>query len=159
MEEIIKRLTEKNLTIATMESCTGGAVANAITNIEGASLVFKFGAVTYSNEYKIKMGVDSNIINKFSVYSIETAEEMSKNIAIFTNADIGIGVTGKINREDVNNKYGEDNKIFVSIFINKKNQFLNFSLIVNQSLNREENKKIIVNRIIDELKKLLDISD
>lgn len=159
MEEIVKRLTEKNLTIATMESCTGGALANAITNIEGSSLVFKFGAVTYSNEYKIKMGVDSNIINKFSVYSIETAEEMSKNIATFTHSDIGIGVTGKINREDVNNKYGEDNKIFVSIFINKKNQFLNFSLIVNQSLNREENKKIIVNRIIDELKKLLDISD
>ena len=159
MEEIVKRLTEKNLTIATMESCTGGAVANAITNIEGASLVFKFGAVTYSNEYKIKMGVDSNIINKFSVYSIETAEEMSKNIATFTHADIGIGVTGKINREDVNNKYGEDNKIFVSIFINKKNQFLNFSLMVNQSLSREENKKIIVSKIIDELKKILDIND
>ena len=54
MEEIIKKLTELSKTIATMESCTGGAVANSITNIEGASLVFKFGAVTYSNEYKIK---------------------------------------------------------------------------------------------------------
>lgn len=45
-----------------MESCTGGGVANAITNIEGSSRVFMFGAVTYSNEYKIKMGVNRNII-------------------------------------------------------------------------------------------------
>ena len=55
LREIIKILTEKNKTISTMESCTGGGVANAITNIEGASEVLKFSAVTYSNEYKIKM--------------------------------------------------------------------------------------------------------
>ena len=91
MEEIIKKLTEESKTIATMESCTGGAIANAITNIEGASLVFKFGAVTYSNEFKVKMGVDANIIDKYTVYSMETAEEMSKNIAKFANADYGIG--------------------------------------------------------------------
>ena len=64
LREIIKILTEKNKTISTMESCTGGGVANAITNIEGASEVLKFSAVTYSNEYKIKMGIDANIIDK-----------------------------------------------------------------------------------------------
>ena len=86
MEEIVKRLTEKSLTIATMESCTGGAVANAITDIEGASIVFKFGAVTYSNEYKIKMGVNPEVIDKFTVYSMETAKEMSENAdTIITN--------------------------------------------------------------------------
>ena len=66
MNEVIKLLTEKNKTISTMESCTGGGIANAITNIEGSSEVFKFGAVTYSNEYKIKMGVSSNIIDKYT---------------------------------------------------------------------------------------------
>lgn len=55
-KEIIEILTERNETIATMESCTGGGVANAITNIEGSSNILKFSAVTYSNEYKIKMG-------------------------------------------------------------------------------------------------------
>ena len=59
MEEIIKKLTKLDKTISTMESCTGGGLANAITNIEGASEVFKYGAVTYSNEFKIKMGVSS----------------------------------------------------------------------------------------------------
>ena len=83
MEEIIKKLTELSKTIATMESCTGGAVANSITNIEGASLVFKFGAVTYSNEYKIKMGVDSNIIDKYMFERIETALKIVKKIQNF----------------------------------------------------------------------------
>ena len=63
LEEIVKKLTKENKTISTMESCTGGGFVNAITNIEGASEVLKFSAVTYSNEYKIKMGVDKDIID------------------------------------------------------------------------------------------------
>lgn len=50
-----------------MGSCTGGGIANAITNIEGASEILKFSAVTYSNEFKIKMGVDEKIIEKYTV--------------------------------------------------------------------------------------------
>ena len=50
LEQIVKILTNNNQTISTMESCTGGALANAITNIEGASNILKFSAVTYSNE-------------------------------------------------------------------------------------------------------------
>lgn len=158
MDEIIKKLTEDSKTIATMESCTGGAVANAITNVEGASLVFKFGAVTYSNEYKIKLGVNPKVIEQYSVYSMETAIEMSKNIANFANADIGIGVTGKINREDINNKFGNNNKIFISIFEGEKNEFYNFEIEANSKLNREENKKVIVNKIIEELSKILNLN-
>ena len=71
MEEVVKRLIDKNKTISTMESCTGGGVANAITNVEGASEVLKFSAVTYSNEFKIKMGVSKDVIDKYSVYSME----------------------------------------------------------------------------------------
>ena len=55
MKEIIEILKQKNETISTMESCTGGGVANKITNIEGASEVFSFSAVTYSNDFKIKV--------------------------------------------------------------------------------------------------------
>lgn len=112
MKEIIEKLTNLNKTISTMESCTGGGIANAITNIEGASEVFKFSAVTYSNEYKIKMGVDKNIIDEYSVYSMETANEMSKNISKFTNSNYGIGITGKLNRVDRFNPYGLDNVVY-----------------------------------------------
>lgn len=157
MEEIIKKLTEDSKTIATMESCTGGAVANAITNIEGASLVFKFGAVTYSNEYKIKMGVDADVIDKYTVYSMETAVEMSKNIAEFANADFGVGITGKINREDPNNTVGDNSKIYVSIFEREKNNFSNFEIVANSNLDREGNKRVVVNRITEKLSDLLGI--
>ena len=157
MEEIIKKLTEDSKTIATMESCTGGAVANAITNVEGASLVFKFGVVTYSNEYKIKMGVDADVIDKYTVYSMETAVEMSKNIAEFANADFGVGITGKINREDPNNTVGDNSKIYVSIFEREKNNFSNFEIVANSNLDREGNKRVVVNRITEKLSDLLGI--
>lgn len=157
MEEIIKKLTKESKTIATMESCTGGAIANAITNIEGASLVFKFGAVTYSNEFKVKMGVDANIIDKYTVYSMETAEEMSKNIAEFANADYGVGITGKINREDPNNTVGDNSKIYVSIFEREKNIFSNLEIVASANLDREGNKRVVVNRITEKLSDLLGI--
>ena len=67
MKDVVNRLKELNYHIATMESCTGGGVANAITNIPGASEVLLFSAVTYSNEYKIKMGVSADTIDKYSV--------------------------------------------------------------------------------------------
>ena len=68
LKELVEKLLDLGKTISTMESCTGGGVANAITNIAGASEVLKFSAVTYSNEFKIKMGVSSEIIDKYSVY-------------------------------------------------------------------------------------------
>ena len=154
MEEIISLLKEKNYTISTMESCTGGAVANAITNIEGASEVLKFSAVTYSNEYKIKMGVDENIINEYSVYSKETARSMSKTISSFANSDIGVGVTGKINKPDPNNPYGEDNIVYISIYNRRNNKYYDKKLKVTKKT-RSENKELIIEKIIATLKPIL----
>lgn len=143
---IVKRLTEKNQTISTMESCTGGGLANTITNIEGASEVLKFSAVTYSNEYKIKMGVSENIIKEYSIYSIETAKEMSKNISNFTGSDYGIGITGKLNRTDPNNPYGEDNIVFISIYEKSTNKFYNEEVkAILES--RKENKELVINKV------------
>ena len=125
MEKVVKRLIELGKTISTMESCTGGGVANAITNVEGSSDVLKFSAVTYSNEFKIKMGVSGEVIDKYSVYSMETANEMSKNISLFTNSNYGVGITGKINRTDKNNLYGEDNIIYISIYDRDNDKYYN----------------------------------
>lgn len=147
LKNIIQKLTEKNQTISTMESCTGGALASAITNIEGASEVLKFSAVTYSNEFKIKMGVSSDIIDKYSVYSIETAKEMSKKISDFTNSTYGIGITGKLNRVDKNNKFGSDNTVFVSIYDSNNDKYHTFSIDVTRST-RLDNKMEVINKII-----------
>lgn len=153
MKELIDILKEKHKTISTMESCTGGGVANAITNIEGSSDIFSFGAVTYSNEFKIKMGVDSKLIEEYSVYSIEVAKEMSRVISGFTNSDYGIGITGKLNRVDKNNLYGEDNKVFISIY-DKNNNSYTTDIVKVTDLTRKDNKDKIIDVIIN---KMLDI--
>ena len=146
MKEIIELLKKKGLTISTMESCTGGGVVNALTNVPGASEVLQFSAVTYSNEYKVKMGVSKEIIDKYSVYSIETAKEMALNISKFTNSSLGVGVTGKLYRVDENNLVGDNNKVFISIYDSLNDEYFNKEIIV-QDIPREKNKELIINTI------------
>lgn len=144
MEEIVKYLMANNLTIATMESCTGGLLASLITDIPGASDILKFSSVTYSTEYKIKMGVNKEIIDKFTVYSKETAQEMAYNIADFANSDIGVGITGRLT-----SNISEPKGVDLCIFDKRKNEYY-FSFINITKNNRHENKL----EVLDEFKKL-----
>lgn len=148
MKRVVEKLKGNNKTISLMESCTGGGVANAITNIEGASDVIKFSAVTYSNEYKIKMGVSKDVIDKYSVYSIQTANEMSYNIAKFANSNLGVGITGKLNRVDKNNPYGEDNVVFISIYDKDNDKYYTSEVMATKG-SRKENKELVINEIIN----------
>lgn len=146
MKDVVNLLIEKKMTIATMESCTGGFVASSITDIDGSSSVLKFSAVTYSNEYKIKMGVSKEVIDKYSVYSMNVAREMAKNISNFANSDIGVGITGKINRVDENNLFGDDNKIYYAIYDKNSDKYYEYELIaINDT--RLNNKKYIMESI------------
>lgn len=146
MRDVVNLLIEKKMTIATMESCTGGFVASSITDIDGSSSVLKFSAVTYSNEYKIKMGVSKEVIDKYSVYSMNVAREMAKNISDFANSDIGVGITGKINRVDENNLFGDDNKIYYAIYDKNSDKYYEYELIaINDT--RLNNKKYIMENI------------
>lgn len=148
MERVVKKLIELNKTVSTMESCTGGGVANAITNVSNSSWIFKYGAVTYSNEFKEKMGVDSKVIEEYTVYSMETANEMSYKISEFTGSDYGIGVTGKLNRVDEANPYGDDGLIFISIYDKENDSFYNREVKAVKEA-RSENKELIIDEIID----------
>ena len=154
MEDVVNKLKENYYTIATMESCTGGGVANAITNIPGASEVLRFSAVTYSNEYKIKMGVNADTIDKYSVYSMEVAREMSKAISDFADSNIGVGVTGKMGVIDPANPYGDDNTIYVSIYLKDDDTYHTFKLNT-QYEDRKDNKELIINKISEELLSIL----
>lgn len=153
-KNIIKKISTNNLTISTMESCTGGGVVNAITNIEGASDVLKYSAVTYSNEYKIKMGVSKELIDKYSVYSIEVAKDMAKVISNYTNSDIGIGITGKLNREDKNNLSGSNNLVYFSIYLKSSDTYYDYEVEVTED-NRIDNKNIVINEIIKGLDNII----
>ena len=147
MKEIVELLIQKQETVAIMESCTGGYITHSITNIEGASSVLRFSAVTYSNEYKIKMGVLKETIDTYGVYSEEVAKEMSYQIHSFTNATYGIGVTGKMNKQDLNNERGEENAVFFSIYDSKRDYYDIKKLLL--PLESRENCKEFVRKEIE----------
>ncbi len=153
MKEVVELLTKIGKTISTMESCTGGGIANAITNISGSSLVFKYGAVTYSNEFKEKMGVPSDIIDKYTVYSEEVAISMAKTICNYTNSNYGVGVTGKLKKSDPNNLSGSDDVAFLSIYDRDNNMFYDTEIKVPYE-EREDNKNEIIDIFIENFLKI-----
>lgn len=94
-EAVVALLKAQNKTIATAESCTAGSIPKRITDVPGASAVFQFGAVTYSNEYKERiLGVRHETLERFGAVSAETAREMAAGIRRLTGADLGLSVTG-----------------------------------------------------------------
>lgn len=94
-EVVVKGLIEKGLTISTAESCTGGLVGKRITDISGSSECYPGGAVTYSNEMKMKLlGVSEQTLKNFGAVSAECAIEMARGVRKLTGADIGVSTTG-----------------------------------------------------------------
>ena len=94
-EAVGELLVIRRLSIATAESCTGGLLAGRLINYPGISSVFMEGAVTYSNEAKVKrLGVREETLAKYGAVSEEVAKEMAMGIAKEASTDIGISVTG-----------------------------------------------------------------
>ena len=97
---LTKLLIDRKYTITTMESATSGQIASLITDTEGSSAVLKGAFITYSNEAKILQGVPAETIEKYTVYSRETAEAMAAACMKAYGARIGIGVTGTMGNVD-----------------------------------------------------------
>ena len=112
---ITKALIEKNISITTMESCTAGLIASLITDTEGSSAILRGAYITYSNQAKIKAGVPSEIIEKYGVYSAETAAAMATACRKAFGADIGIGVTGSMGNIDPANGDSVPGEIYFAI--------------------------------------------
>jgi nicotinamide-nucleotide amidase len=92
---LVRLLSERKQSLAIAESCTGGFLANEITNVPGASKVFVAGYVTYSNEEKIRtLGVSQTSIEKFGAVSEQIATEMAQGIRERTGATHGVATTG-----------------------------------------------------------------
>ena len=96
MEEIAgQALTEKNLTVATAESCTGGLVAAKLVNYPGISAALHEAHVTYANEAKIKYcGVKKETLEQYGAVSEQTAREMAQGLRERSGADIAVSTTG-----------------------------------------------------------------
>lgn len=94
-QSVIDILKEKNLTLSTAESCTGGMIGELITSVSGASEVYGFGFITYANEAKEQiLGVKHETLEKFGAVSEETAREMALGAKRVSGSDISVSVTG-----------------------------------------------------------------
>jgi len=93
--EVVEANRKLGRTIAVAESCTGGLVCAALTEIPGASDVFEAGYVTYSNASKIDdLGVSEEVVETFGAVSVATAWAMARGALSASKADIAVAITG-----------------------------------------------------------------
>jgi nicotinamide-nucleotide amidase len=94
-EELVALAKKAGLRLAAAESCTGGLVAAALTDIAGSSTVFERGFVTYSNESKVEMiGVAPQTLAAHGAVSAPTAREMAEGALARSRADLAVAITG-----------------------------------------------------------------
>jgi PncC family amidohydrolase len=87
-------LRRHDLTIGTMESCSGGLLAATITDVPGCGDFFRGGLVAYATDIKTQLGVPESIVEQFGAVSAEAARAMAETARERLGADIGIGITG-----------------------------------------------------------------
>ncbi len=143
LEEIlIKHLKDKNYTISTAESCTGGGIASKITSVAGASAVFMGGVVAYDNSVKVnQLTVEEEIINKYGVVSTQVVEQMAKGVVNKFKTDCAIATSG-IAGPSGGSKQKPVGTIAIAVYCNGKVQS---RLVTIPSANRMRN----IERFID----------
>jgi nicotinamide-nucleotide amidase len=148
LEEVVGGLlAEKELTLASAESCTGGLLGGRITGISGASRYYLGGLVTYTNEAKVNLlGVSQEIIDRFGAVSAEAAKAMAKGVIKAFGADIGVSITGIAGPTG-----GTEDKpvgtIFLGLAIGEKSIFKKLSLGVDRQTNRERSVTMAIELI------------
>jgi nicotinamide-nucleotide amidase len=108
-EQVVQALRAQNKTLATAESCTGGLVAAAVTEVSGSSAVFKGGVVSYWTAIKGSvLGVSQETLEAFGAVSPQTAEEMALGAARLMGTSLAVSVTGVAgpNRDERDNPVG-----------------------------------------------------
>lgn len=145
-----KQLINRKISITTMESCTGGLISSFITDTEGSSAIFAGSFVTYSNNAKIMLGVPSETIKKYSVYSEETAKAMAIAARTSFNAMLGIGVTGTTGNIDPKNKKDSvPGKIYFAISSKQKTE--SFSIELPPQDSRADYKFLAAEKILEKV--------
>ena len=92
---IINLLKSKKINISVAESCTGGMLAEVLTSTSGASKIFKFGIITYSNQSKIKyLKVPSKLIKKYGSVSKQCCNSMVNNLSKLAKTNMSLAITG-----------------------------------------------------------------
>jgi nicotinamide-nucleotide amidase len=144
-----KLLIQKRKTVSFAESCTGGKIASAITDIAGSSLYFKSSVVTYSNESKLKiLSVKKETLKEFGAVSEETAKEMARGILNLSGSDYAFSVTG-IAGPGGGLKDKPVGLVYVGFGDNKKTESFKFNFVGT----RKDIMDKTVNTVLDLLRK------
>ena len=152
IQKILMLLKKKKIELSTAESCTGGMLAQAITSISGASRVFKFGIVTYSNQSKTKyLKVPSKIIKRYGAVSEECCTFMLKGVAKISKTKINLAITG-IAGPNGGTKQKPIGLVYIGIRKNKKIRIDKF-FFKNQS--RENIRKNSVKKSLELIVKFI----
>lgn len=151
---IVAQLKKQGCIIVPVESCTGGGMANAISNVVGASDVMGDAFVTYCTEAKVKLGVPTEMINRYSVYSGNVAVEMARaGLLKSVKANIAVGITGSISRIDNVNPNSEPGVVYIAVA--QKNLAIVDEFKFNES-NRAKAKALIIKKAFEMVHKVLD---
>ena len=124
-QQLLQALLQRGLTFAAAESCTGGLIAKRITDLSGASAVFRGGVVSYTNEVKRDvLDVPQPLLDEYGAVSGEVAKAMAEGVRRITGADLAVSVTGVAgpNRDDCGNEVGT---VFFGIATAEDTRFLN----------------------------------
>lgn len=145
-------LCNNNLTISTAESCTGGLVAAKLISYAGISSSFLEGAVTYSNEAKIKrLGVKKDTLEKYGAVSEETAREMAEGIAKESSSNASIATTG-IAGPGGGTKEKPVGLVYIAVHLNGKTKVYKCNFDGNRNEIRNLATNYAINMMIKELK-------
>lgn len=152
-KKTVDKLKAEHRFITTVESCTGGALAFFLTNIPGASEVLTDAFITYDKDSKIRLGVSPSILQKHTVYSEEAAVEMAQaGLRCAVHADVAIGITGVLTREDPAHPEAKQGCVYFAIA--ERNKVLSKKLQLNALPSPEERwlmKCQIVEKVLMEL--------
>ena len=149
-EEVGKILINRNLTISTTESCTGGLLSSKLTDISGSSAYIRLNLVTYANEAKEKMlGV---VINEDGVVSENCAYQMAKGLHELTDSDICVSTTG-IAGPTGGTKTKPVGLMYSTIYT--KDRFRNYKIQVDPTLTRIQVKERFAEEVLKNIYEFL----
>lgn len=154
LEQVVgKMLSEKGLTIAIAESCTGGLIAHRLTNIPGSSNYLLCSVVAYSNESKHRiLGVDRGLIESHGAVSAEVAQAMSEGVRKISGADIGISATG-IAGPGGGSKKKPVGLMFSSISSENGTETKKLQFVQDRLINKNRMSQVVLDIVRDHLKK------
>lgn len=157
MDELAKKvahlLKERNMKVATAESCTGGLIGHTITNIPGSSEYYEGGIISYSNALKMNLlGVKEETLAKYGAVSEQTAREMADGVRKKANVDVGIATTG-IAGPGGGTAEKPVGLVYIAISTEKETKVEKYLFHGNRWENKESTCKAALNLLLDHLEK------